>query len=85
MTKAFALLDWAVIASYFIAVLVIGSLASGRQKGDRSFFLGNRNMPTWAVAISILASSLSAVTFLGAPQEAFKGDLSYLILMWGES
>ena len=83
MTKAFALLDWAVIASYFIAVLVIGSLASGRQKGDRSFFLGNRNMPTWAVAISILASSLSAVTFLGAPQEAFKGDLSYLILNVG--
>ncbi len=35
-------------------------------------------MPTWAVAVSIVATSLSAVTFIGAPQQSFGGDLTYL-------
>jgi len=35
-------------------------------------------MPTWAVAISIVATSLSAVTFIGVPNSAYGGDLTYL-------
>ncbi len=35
-------------------------------------------MPIWAVAISIVATSLSAVTFIGAPQQSYSGDLTYL-------
>ena len=40
-------------------------------------------MPTWAVAISLVATMLSAVTFVGVPDEAFRRDLSYLILNLG--
>jgi SSS family solute:Na+ symporter len=35
-------------------------------------------MPTWAVAVSIVATSLSAVTFIGVPQLAYGGNLTYL-------
>ncbi len=83
MVKVLSALDWAVIISYFLVVFVIGNLSAKKQSGDRSFFLGDRQMPVWAVSISIIATSLSAVTFLGSPQEAFKGDLSYLILNIG--
>ncbi|MBL4592114.1 MAG: sodium/solute symporter [Phycisphaerales bacterium] len=56
-----------------------GILFSRRKHTDTtSYFLGGRHMPIWAVAISIVATSLSAVTFIGAPQQAFGGDLTYL-------
>ena len=40
-------------------------------------------MPTWAVAISLVATMLSSVTFVGVPDIAFKGDLTYLTLNLG--
>ncbi|MFT5317347.1 MAG: SSS family solute:Na+ symporter [Chlamydiales bacterium] len=82
-STTFTTLDWCVVAAYFLIVLIIGAYFSRGQKNDRGFFLANRSMPMWAVSLSIVATSLSAVTFIGAPQEAFRGDLSYLILNLG--
>lgn len=81
--NAFTVLDWTVVINYFLFVLFIGLCSSKKQKSDKSFFLGNRSMPVWAVSLSIIATSLSAVTFIGAPQEAYQGDLSYLVLNIG--
>lgn len=82
-SSTFTNLDWCVVASYFLLVLSIGAYFSRGQKNDRGFFLADRSMPMWAVSLSIIATSLSAVTFIGAPQEAFRRDLSYLILNLG--
>lgn len=35
-------------------------------------------MPIWAVGISVLATSQSAATFLGGPDQGYRGDLTYL-------
>ncbi|HEY4329565.1 MAG TPA: sodium:solute symporter, partial [Phycisphaerae bacterium] len=80
---SFGPLDWSIVAAYFALVIVIGFLVSRRESGEQEFFLGNRSMPTWAVAISLVATMLSAVTFVGVPDIAYKGDLSYLILNLG--
>ncbi len=37
----------------------------------------------WAAGISFLATSLSAATFIGGPQQAFNGDLTYLLSVVG--
>ncbi len=34
-------------------------------------------MPMWMVAVSVLATSQSAATFLGGPYMGYRGDLSY--------
>jgi SSS family solute:Na+ symporter len=79
----FTRLDWAIIALYLAGMVLIGHVV-GRKKTDaKGYFLGDRSSPTWAVVLSIIATSLSAATFLGAPQEAFQGDLTYLILNLG--
>ncbi len=70
--------DWVVLGAYFALLVVSGMWLSRRQKGTEDYFLAGRKMPAWAVAISVLASALSAATFLGAPQQAFEGDLTYL-------
>jgi SSS family transporter len=40
-------------------------------------------MPSWAVALSTVATALSVATFTGAPQQAFAGDLTYLTMNLG--
>ena len=79
----FTSLDWSIIVLYLGAMVLIGHVV-GRKKTDaKGYFLGDRSSPTWAVVLSIIATSLSAATFLGAPQVAFRGDLTYLILNVG--
>lgn len=75
--------DWGVVALYFAVMIYIGVIAARKDQDAREYFLAHRAMPTWAVAISIVATSLSAATFIGAPDAAFNGNLSYLILNVG--
>ena len=81
--NAFGALDWSVLIAYMALMVGIGVAASRREKNAETFFLANRSMPMWAVALSVLATSLSAATFIGAPQIAFAGDLTYLSLNIG--
>jgi len=60
-------------------VLLIGAVVSRKQTDTRYFFLAGRSMPAWAVSLSVLATALSAATFIGVPQMAFDGNLTYLI------
>jgi len=75
--------DWGVLAGYVAVVLGIGVAASRKGEDRAGYFLAGRSMPTWAVALSVLATALSAVTFIGAPQTAYQTDLSYLVLNIG--
>ena len=74
----FHVMDWVVLGSYLAAVVGLGLGFRRRAARRREFFLAGRSMPTWAVAISIMATSLSAATFVGGPQQSYAGDLTYL-------
>ena len=74
----FHVLAWVVLGAYLTAVVGLGLGFRRRAARRREFFLAARSMPTWAVAISILATSLSAATFVGVPELAYTGDLTYL-------
>ncbi|MEX0875930.1 MAG: sodium:solute symporter [Phycisphaerales bacterium] len=77
--SSFALTDWVVLFGYFAVLAVTGVIFSRRKPADTDdYFLGSRRMPAWAVAVSIVATSLSAVTFIGAPELAYAGNLTYL-------
>ncbi|MEE3284699.1 MAG: hypothetical protein VX311_08970, partial [Planctomycetota bacterium] len=49
-----------------------------RQKSTTDFFLGGRSLPAWAVGISIFASLLSTITYLGMPGEMFRTGVAFL-------
>lgn len=78
MLANLVLLDWAVVGAYLAGMAAIGTLAARRKTDAEGYFLAERRMPTIAVALSIVATSLSVATFVGAPQYAFTGDLTYL-------
>lgn len=72
-------LDWAVLALYFILIAATGWYFSRKkQASSDDYFLAGRSMPVWAVAISIIATSLSAGSFVGVPQLSYLGNLTYL-------
>lgn len=80
-TSRFATIDWVIVVAYLAVVILIGFLAARKRLAAKSgddFFLAGKSMPMWAVAISILATAQSAATFVGAPQEAYAGNLTYL-------
>src|SRR5688500_11786390 len=87
MLAAFGTVDWFILGVYLAAMLLIGLVAAWRESrqksGTEEFFLGGRSIPTWVLAISIVGSSLSAATFIGAPDYSYGGDLAYLVLNIG--
>ena len=63
--------DVLVVVLYFAAIISIGLKKGGGEKSLEGYALGNRSIPWWAILASILASEISAATFLGAPGEGY--------------
>lgn len=76
----FSALDWLVIAAYFVVLAGIGVYFSGRNRNVTDFMFGGGNMPWLAVGISLIATSISASTFLGNPAYTFANDMRLLML-----
>jgi len=79
VNSAFGLLDWVVFGGYFV-ILIVTSIILSKTKIEttRDYFVGGNTMPSLAVAISILATSQSAATFLGGPEYSYSKDLTFI-------
>ena len=73
-------LDLCVIVGTLLAITLVGGHLAGRQRNVRDFFLGGRRLPWWAVAASIVATEISAVTYVSLPSVVWRagGNLTYL-------
>ena len=72
-------LDVTVIAIYLAALAGIGLHFSRRQTSTERYFVARRSIPGWATGLSLLATLISSVTFIGYPGSAFAGDWSNLV------
>lgn len=75
--------DYIVIALYAGLVLGIGLWAARGRTAPQDLLLGRRTVPGWAVLLSMIATELSAATFIGVPVAAYAGNWSYLQLAFG--
>ncbi len=71
--------DYVVIAVYIVGVMVLGLVFSGRQKSLKEYFLASGDMPWWAVSLSLHATALSPLSFLGAAGWVFFNDSRYIL------
>ena len=76
-------IDLVVITVYVAGCSVLGAWLGARSKGLTGYFLGESNIPAWAVMISIVATETSTATFLSVPGVAYRGDFRYLQLAFG--
>ena len=78
-------LDLAIIFGYLIGIVLFGTWFARRQKTTSDYFLGDRSVPWWAVAFSIVATETSTITFISVPGIAFArgGNFQFLQLVFG--
>jgi SSS family solute:Na+ symporter len=80
VAQAFGWLDWLVVGGYLLLTTWVGHRLRGQQATIRDFFLGGRKLPWPAVSGSIIATEISALTFIGVPGMVYAvgGDFTYL-------
>ena len=80
LAGSFGPLDWGVVLVVLALTTAVGARMAGRQTTTREFFLGGRRLPWYAVAASIAATEISAVTYVSVPWVVYQegGDLTYL-------
>ncbi|MCA9737008.1 MAG: sodium:solute symporter [Gemmatimonadota bacterium] len=83
MSEAFTTLDVGVLAAYLIGVTVWGAWLGRGQKGGSDYFLGRRELPWFAVMLSVVATETSTLTFLSIPGVSYLGTLTFLQLTFG--
>lgn len=71
--------DWAVLGGYVLILAAAGYAATRRSiRTADDYFLASHRAPTWLVAVSVLSTVQSAATFLGVPDNSFRGNYTYL-------
>ena len=78
-------LDLFIIFGYLVGITAFGVWFSGKQETTRDYFLGDRTVPWWAIAASIVATETSTITFISVPGVAFArgGNFQFLQLVFG--
>ena len=64
--------DIAVLVIYFFGISAAGVYFSKRNTSTEAYFLGNRNFPAWAIGLSLVGTSISSISFLAYPGDAYK-------------
>ena len=77
----FVVLDYAIVAIYFVLTLGIG-FWSARKTGEssRDFFVAQKSLPWWVVGLTMVAASISAEQMLG--EVAYARDAGLVVSNW---
>jgi solute:Na+ symporter, SSS family len=76
-------LDIAIIVLYMGAVTAFGLRFRARATSLKGYFLASRDIPWWALSLSIVAAETSTLTIVSVPGLAFGGDFRFLQLVLG--
>jgi len=72
-----------VVIAYFAVLLLIAGLTGRNGSRNEAFFLGNRRSPWYIVAVGMIGSSLSGVTFVSVPGWVRQTDMTYMQMVIG--
>ena len=75
--------DLAVVVVYFVFTLGLGLWVARSQRSAADYFLGARDLPAWAILLSIVATETSALTVISVPGIGARGNLTFLQLTFG--
>lgn len=79
MTGSLKTWDWLVVAAYAMGIVAVAIWSALKTRADHDPFLAGRKVSPLLVAASLVATALSGVTFLGGPEQSYRGNLTYLI------
>lgn len=80
MQSAFILI---VIAAYFGVLMLISFLTGRKGSGNDAFFRANKSSKWYVVAVAMIGTSISGVTFVSVPGMVRHLDMSYMQMVFG--
>src|SRR5437868_8767803 len=76
-------LDFAIIALYLAGITLFGLRFRKKQRTLRDYFLAGREIPWWAIALSIVAAETSTLTIISIPGLAYDTNFTFLQVVVG--
>ncbi|HYO77027.1 MAG TPA: sodium:solute symporter, partial [Thermoanaerobaculia bacterium] len=70
--------DWAVLVATLAAIVIYGVWKGRRQKRLEQYLLADRQMQWYTVALSVMATQASAITFLSTPGQAYSDGMRFV-------
>lgn len=67
-----------IVLGYFGLILAVGWAKGRRETSVEDYFVGRRQVPWWAVLGSVVATEVSAATYLAVPGVGFAENMTYL-------
>src|SRR5262245_53884588 len=76
-------LDWIVLVAFVSFTIAYGIFKGRGSKTTRSYILADRSMPWYAVALSIMATQASAITFVSTTGQGFADGMRFVQFYFG--
>jgi SSS family transporter len=76
-------LDLAIIALYLVGITLFGLHFRKQHRSLRDYFLAGRDIPWWAISLSIVAAETSTLTIISIPGLAYDTNLTFLQVVMG--
>jgi SSS family transporter len=83
MLHRLSAVDLSLVVVYLIGITLFGLHFRSKDRSLRSYFLADRTIPWWAIALSIVAAETSTLTIISVPGLAFTGDWGFLQIVLG--
>ena len=69
-------IDYFVVISYLVGILFLGYYFKNFVSTSEDYFLGGKKLPFWAIGMSIVATDISALDFVGVAGQAYRYGIS---------
>jgi solute:Na+ symporter, SSS family len=76
-------IDFVIIALYLAGITLFGLRFRKKQRSLRDYFLAGRDIPWWAIALSIVAAETSTLTIISIPGLAYDTNFTFLQVVMG--
>ena len=78
-----SVIDWVVMIGFIAFVVLYGVIKTRGTKNVDSYIRAGRNTPWWTIALSIMATQASAITFLSTPGQAYVDGMRFVQFYFG--
>ena len=76
-------INWAIVVVYLVYVVTDGLRRARGTANIEGYFLANRNLPWWAVGLSVMATQMSAVTMIGTTGQGATDGMRFVQFYFG--
>jgi SSS family solute:Na+ symporter len=78
--QEFGFLNWSIVGVYMLGTLFMGYWLSRRITAAEHYYLGEHASPWWAIGLSVVATYIGAMSFLGGPAWSYADGFSVIMI-----